>query len=167
MQIRIQEHGNWLNKKKLVSWISKRYLYLRMYVLCPITFFQYFFMENSTFCDLSPTRIRIGLAPWIRIRIRIKIQKAGSGYASWNQCGSTTLLETDLDQGVLGAKNTWLAHYFCFIFKLTFIKSKTIMPKEKHQQRKIGTKHDIFLYFFFRPHYNYIRAHIYTDLVSN
>jgi hypothetical protein len=44
------------------------------------------------------------------------------------------------------------------------------VSKEKNlQAERFGTKHDTFLSFFFGPHfdnYRYIKAHIYTDLVS-
>jgi hypothetical protein len=64
--------------------LSKWLLYLRMYRMVNDKLLYihkvYFYMSNSTYCDgkvwpgSGYAWIHIGLAPWIRIRLRIRIE---------------------------------------------------------------------------------------------
>ncbi len=79
IRIRFQEHGNWpkfTNKPGfLLSKAFVRYQYLLRHIFLTYLLL-YFSCKNSFFCDLKVwpgsgsgfTWIRIGLAPWIRIR---------------------------------------------------------------------------------------------------
>ncbi len=94
--IRIQEHWNLSKQTNKPDFLPfKKAFYIRRYVFWLINYgtLSIFSCKNSTFCDYKvwpgsryrSAWIRIFLAPWIRIQIRIGIKKRLDPDSHWNQ----------------------------------------------------------------------------------